>query len=276
MAAPTPILPTVCASALLGHVPGKGMRPLRLEDVPGFASEFLEFRGLNVPVELLRGLSEHQLKHVAHRADQAGCPFLALVDDALMPFHGGSIDASAVRLERLLLAAKAIGAASVGVRVPCEGDDAQVSRIARSVREVLEGLSRHEVLMLLRPSAPGLGSVERFTTFIQRIGGFRIGAMVSSETLEESDPLGSLRRLAPYAGCIQLTPPMKRGKPDRAALTEFVRTVQAVGYQHSICLQLEPGPAAAKHLDAARAILVEAIGTAEAVAAAPAEDEEAA
>lgn len=254
MAIPAPILPTLCASALIGHEPGKGRAALTLADVPSFAAEFLDYRGIVVPVGLLRGLSEPKLKDLAHRADQAACPFLSIVDDDLLPFHGTDIDASAARLERLLIAARALGAASVGVRVPCEGDDPQVARVARSVREVLEGLSHHEVIVLLRPGTPGLGTTDRFTAFVQRIGGFRIGGMVSSANLDPEDRLGSLRRLAPYCGCIRLAPTMKRNQPDKADLASFIKTVQAVGYQNPICIEVPAGPHAVKQLDAVRSV----------------------
>ncbi|MDA0802376.1 MAG: hypothetical protein O2819_01265 [Planctomycetota bacterium] len=283
MAAAAPILLTLCAGALVGHLPVRGRTALGLPDVPAYAAEFLGYRGLNAPTSLLRGLTEAQLRHLAHRADQAGCPFLAIVDDSPMLFSGDSIDGSAERLERLLLAARALGAAQVGIRIPCEGDDTEVSRIARSVRETLESVARHEVMLLLRPCAPGLADTERFTAFIQRIGGFRIGGMASSDLLQGPDELASLRRLAPYSGCVRLLPPLRRGKPDRPYIQSFMVALGAVGYQSSLCVTVPAGKDAAKVLEAtgalirgclepaARHIGVGAAGGVEADADAPAE-----
>ncbi len=259
MASAAPILPTTCAASLVGHVPAKGRAPLELADVPAFAAEFLGFRGLNAPVGSLRGMSEAQLQHLAHRADQAACPFLALVDDGILPFDGPSIDASTARLDRLLRAARAIGAAHVGVRVPCEGGEPELARVARSVREALGEVSRHEVTVLLRPCAPGMRDLDRFTALIQRIGGFRIGAMSSTAMLGGDQWLAAIRRLAPYSGCVQLVPPVKRSKPDGAYIKTFVHALVGVGYQNSVCVTVEAGKDTAKVLDAATTIFRESL-----------------
>ncbi len=259
MASAAPILPTTCAASLVGHVPGKGRAPLAMGDVPAFASEFLGFRGLNAPVQALRGLSDAQLQQLAHRADQAGCPFLALVDDTLLPFDGPSIDASTTRLDRLLRAARMIGAAHVGVRIPCEGGEPEMARVARSVREALGEVSRHEITVLLRPCAPGMQDLERFTALIQRIGGFRIGAMASTAMLEGDGWLAGVRRIAPYSGCIQLVPPIKRSKPDGAYIKAFVHALVGVGFQNSVCVTVEGSKDVAKVLDMASTMFREAL-----------------
>ncbi|MDA1008373.1 MAG: hypothetical protein O2800_05150 [Planctomycetota bacterium] len=250
------LLPSVSAATLVGVTPPRSRKPLELLDVPGYAAEFLDLRGINIPAPLLRGMSENQLLALAHRADQAGCPCLVVVDGEPLDFTSETLEASIDRVTRLARVAKLLGCAHIGIRATCGEGDAAFSETARGIRAALESIHRVEVMMLLRPGGSGICDVERFTSLIQKIGGFRIGALPTMDHVRTlPDPTAALRRMTPYSGCIELPLPRIKTKLDSEFVQSMITTVQSVGYQNSICFECDDPKLALRLLEGARALL---------------------
>lgn len=221
--------------------------PLALYDVPDFAISEMGLRGIAIQASQLVGLGIQDLERIRDRADKSSCPVLLLVEDTAMDFGNPSNnvqDSIRARVQRLGVAATALGASCLGIS--CEGEDAEdrFDQAAVSIRNAMQMIDRHEVNLLLRPQ-PGLtGDPERLTELIKKVGGFRIGSLPDFKlAYQTGDFVAALRRLAPYAGAIYATLGDGKKKSDIApySLEDGLEAVLAVGYQNTICLHHE-GP----------------------------------
>ena len=187
------------------------------------------------------------LEKIRDCADKASCPVLLLVEDTPMQFGDPSNDAQDLiraRIQRLGVAATALGASCLGVSCDGENDEERFDQAAASIRNAMQMIDRHEVNLLLRPQ-PGLtADPERLTELIKKVGGFRIGSLPDFQLAHQTgDFVSALRRLAPYAGAMFATLGNGKKKSDVApySLEDGLEAVLAVGYQNTICLHHE-GP----------------------------------
>ena len=250
------LLLTLSAAALQDRIESKE-DSLTLQDVPDFANTELGLRGVTIQASQLVGLGIQDLEKIRDSADKASCPVLLLVEDTPMVFGDPSPAAQEMiraRIQRLGVAATALGASGLGVSCEGENDEQRFDQAAASIRSAMQTIDRHEVNLLLSPR-PGLtGEPERLTELIKKVGGFRIGSLPDFKLAHETgDFISALRRLAPYAGAMFATLGKGKKKSDVApySLAEGLEAVLAVGYQNTICLHHEgPGDAVAAIISA--------------------------
>jgi len=214
-----------------------------LHDLPQFATKELDLRGLNIHASLLAGWAPADLDRLRDRADKAGCPCLVLIEDSPLPLadpdpkrRGGAAD----RIRRLATAAHRLGCSSICVA--CEGADSQdvFDQLLAEFKATMPSIERMEINVLLAP-APGLTKkAERLTDLIKKIGGFRIGSLPSFQHAAESgDMVGTLRRLAPYAGTIQasISQIAKDGTHPAYDLGACVEAIKSVGFVNTLAIE---------------------------------------
>lgn len=205
------MLLTLSASCIRSmFAPGRGGRgKLSVMELPDLARRTLGLHGLNVPTDLLAGLSREQLERLRDRADKAGAACLVLVEDEPLPLgvESESVAAGAVdRLRRVVQAGQLLGCNAVTVR-PSGADAPEVlQRTAERMRKVVQSAEKIELNVLITPSEGLTASPERVTDLIKRIGGFRVGTFPDFQAAAASpDPVGYLRRLTPYAAVVSAT-----------------------------------------------------------------------
>ena len=242
---------TLSASALRDRIESDE-DALSLRDVPDFAITELGLRGVTIQASQLAGLGIQDLEQIRDSADKASCPVLLLVEDTPLSFGDPSEATQEMirsRIQRLGVAATALGASSVGVSCDGEDDEVRFDQAAVSIRNAMQMIDRHEVNLLLSPRKGLTGDPERLTELIKKVGGFRIGSLPDFKLAHETgDFVSALRRLAPYAGAMFATLGNGKKKSDLAPypLEEGLQAVLAVGYQNTICLHHEgPGDAVA-------------------------------
>jgi sugar phosphate isomerase/epimerase len=227
--------------------------PRTLFDVPGFASAELGLRGLSINVDMLGGFGSGDLDSLRHRADQAGCPCLVLVDDTLLEVghrDDAVTEAASERLARLASAASRLGCNAVSIRVSIpRGDEEAFVRGTTVLQEVLVRIERQELNLLLAAGPGATDSSEGLSTLIKQVGGFRIGALPTyGDPMADEDPVEYIRKMAPYAGAIHLRcEGFKRGGAHRGLdLAAGVLAAKAVGYQSNLVIDFvgEGDPAA--------------------------------
>ncbi len=234
-------------------------------DLPDYAIRFLELRGLNVPASMLSGWGLSHLDRLRDRADKAGCPCLVLVEDKPLDFGHKSVarrDKSALRVTRLAQAAHRLGCNALSVMCAGADTDAVFDQVAASVKAVMPGVERLELNLLIAPCAGLTFQPDRLTDLIKRVGGFRIGSLPSfAHAAETGDVVGTLRKLAPYAGAVHASVMGfdEAGKHNGYDLAECVEAIRSVGFVNTLAVDVVPKGDPSESLDLARAILTEAI-----------------
>ena len=264
----TQMLIALSAGSLRGLLT-RAKAPLALHDLPEYAREELDLRGLNLPTDMLAGKSLADLDRIRDRADRVGCPCLMVVETDPMDLAGADARQAAAldRLRRLATAANRLGCAFLGLKLKDIGTPAQMERAAQGLRAALAEMDRFEVNLLLQPHGGVLEKGEPLVELVKKVGGFRIGALPSFLHAHESGNMRDmLRRLAPYAQAMvaQVRGFNAKGEHLDWAIEPCIETLRAVGYGNMLSLEWAGKGDGVKHLTAARDILREALKAVEA------------
>jgi len=215
----------------LRHAPKRGREPVELMDIPEFVAQEFGLRGIQMPVDLIRGRTLRQMEDLRHNADKAGCPILVLSQDEPVDL-GIATDGSAAveRIAALGSAARHLGCSHVAVRVleSPERPDSVVSCTKRAI----DRLRKSDVGLLLRSGQGSPSGPSTLAELIRRIGGFHIGAMPSFEDAHASGDLsGAIRLLAPYSHLVEATiVGFGKSGHEKWDLGEAVDALRGVGY----------------------------------------------
>jgi len=234
-------------------------------ELPDFTIRQLQLRGLNVSASMFAGWSLQELDRLRDRADKAGCPLLVLIEDT--PLELGHTDperreAAAERVRRLAAAAHRLSCNALALACAGDDNDETFDLVAGEIRSLMPRVERMELNILLAPHDGLTFSPDRLTDLIKRIGGFRIGSLPSfGHAAATGDPIGTLRKLAPYAGAVQatvegFTPGGKHRGPD---LGECVAAIRSVGFLNTLAIDYVGKKDPIRQIEKARAILQEAI-----------------
>jgi hypothetical protein len=229
------ILLSLCAGCTMAPLPRKG-EPLAFLDIPAFVAEELELRGLVLPVDLVRGKSATDLERFRDEADRAHCPCLSLVHDSGLDF-GADAEGATKILTGLMRAAKLLGCGEVAVRL--SGASASTDVAVAPVRAVLQSAHAQDMNLLLRPTLDPLLDPAVLIERVKQIGGFHIGAMPTfAHAAATDDGIGTLRKLAPYAGVIEATVAgfAKDGQHSAWDLTAYVEALVSYGYTNKLAI----------------------------------------
>ena len=241
-----------------------GDQSFSMLDLPEYAITQLQLRGMNLPASMLSGWSLRDMDELRDRADKAGCPCLVLVEDQPLPFadDDAAKRAAAVdRVQRLAAAAHRLGCNALGLSVEAPNTDEAFELTATEVKEVMPGVERLELNLLIAPCDGLTADPERLTDLIKRIGGFRIGSLPSfGHAAESGDGVATLRKLAPYAGAIHATVNgfTKTGNHKGFDLAEYVTAIRSVGFVNTLAIDYRGHGDPAEGIDQARQILQEA------------------
>lgn len=187
---------------MLQPIPRKG-KPLDLLDMPRFVAEELELRGLNVPVEMIRGQSATTLEKLRDQGDRVQCPCLVLYQDEPLDFCTNEESATHT-LRSLGRAARYLGCSELAIRSSCPAG--KVVSVAATMKSALQVVQQFETNVLIRPMMSPIDSPEQVMELVKRIGGFHIGAMPSFAYAHASgEGLEALRKLAPYSAAIEVS-----------------------------------------------------------------------
>ena len=270
------MLIALSAGSLRGLL-ARAKAPLALHDLPTYAREELDLRGLNLPTDMLAGKSLADLDRIRDRADRVGCPCLMLVETDPVDLAGADARQAAAmeRLRRLATAANRLGCAFIGLKVKDVVTAAQLERASQGLRVALTEMDRFEVNLLLQPHGGMLEKGDPLVELVKKVGGFRIGALPSFQHAHDSGNMRDmLRRLAPYAQAMlaQVRGFNAKGEHLEWAIEPCIETLRAVGYGNMLSLEFTGKGDALKHLETARDIFREALKAVE-VAQAEAEEE---
>jgi hypothetical protein len=233
-------------------------------DLPDFAINELQLRGLNIPADLLHKRPLTDFDTFRDRADKAGCPCLVLYDSSPQSFGGADSYDAAERVQRLAVAANRLGCNALGIR--CGGPDSASTfdGTVRAIKSLMPSIERMELNLLLSPSEGLTSRPERLTDLIKRIGGFRIGALPDfAHAAECGDCVETLRKLAPYAGAIHATIQgfSKNGAHKGYDLAACVAAIRSVGFVNTLAIDYTGAGDPVQEIDKARLILQAAIDT---------------
>lgn len=265
------MLLTLCAGSLRGRLskhPGAGnSHGMSMLDVPAFVVKNLQLHGLNIPASMLTGWSLEDLDRLRDAADKAACPCLVLVEDTPQPL--GTTDdvrreAAAARVQRLAVAANRLGCNAIALTIDAKDDAESFDIAADQVRELLPGIERLELNVLISPHEGLTATTEKLTSLIKRIGGFRIGSLPSfgaAAAANAGNPIEGLRKLAPYAGAIHATIEgfNKKGAHKSWDLAECVTAIRSVGFLNTLAIDYTGEGDPVPNIEKARDILQAAI-----------------
>lgn len=229
------ILLSLSGSCLLQPIPRKGTK-LNLLDMPQFVAEELELRGLNLPVELIRGQNAATLEKMRDQADRVHCPCLILYQDEPLDFHGNP-EGATVSLKNLGRAAKMLGCSELAVRVNCPSES--ILSVSAAMKSAVAVLQQFEVNLLIRPSVKPVDSPEVIMDLVKRIGGFHISAMPSFANAHATgNGTETLRKLAPYSAAIEVTIAgfNKDGVHMGYNLDEYIESLLTLGYVNKLSI----------------------------------------
>ncbi len=239
------MLLTLCAGSMRGHLSPNGQAGgMTLFDLPQFVIKNLRLHGLNIPASLLAKWSLEDLDRLRDRADKAACPCLVLIQDTPLPLADSDDDrreAAAARVQRLAVAANRLGCNAIALKIDAPDTAEAFDMAADQMRELLPGIERLELNVLLAPHQGLTHATDRLTSLIKRIGGFRIGSLPSFGAAAEAsggDPIEGLRKLAPYAGAIHATVEgfNKNGAHASYDLRACVDAVRSVGFLNTLAI----------------------------------------
>jgi sugar phosphate isomerase/epimerase len=271
------MLIALSAGSLRGLL-ARAKAPLALHDLPEYAREELDLRGLNIPTDMLAGKALADLDRIRDRADRVGCPCLMLVETDPLDLAGADARQAAAmeRLRRLATAANRLGCAFVGLKLKDITSPAQLDRASQGLRAALAEMDRFEVNLLLQPHGGLLEKGDPLVDLVKKVGGFRIGALPSFQHAHESGNMRDmLRRLAPYAQAMvaQVRGFNAKGEHADWAIEPCIETLRAVGYGNMLSLEWAGKGDGLKHLVAARDIFREALKAVEVADTEATEDE---
>lgn len=204
------MLLTLTASSLRSMLTAsKGGKPrLALTDLPAYARDTLGLNGLNLSTDMLRGMRPEQIESLRERADRAGCACLLLIESSPQPLSdpGAAGDAAIERLARVAKAASLLGCNALAVSPSGPDDPTLIAPTALRLRKVIEVAEKLELSVLAAPTPGLLGTPERVTELLKKVGGFRVGTFPDFQAAAASaDPSNYLRRLTPYASVVSAT-----------------------------------------------------------------------
>lgn len=221
---------TLNATCLL-QPPRRGGAPVALMDIPEFVTQEFGLRGIQLPVELIRGRTLREMEDLRHNADKAGCPLLVLSQDDPIDLGAGTDCAEGVaRIGALGSAARHLGCSHVAIRTAAT--PARMDAVIASAKRAIDLLRKSDVGLLMRSGRDTMPDPTGLADVIRRIGGFHIGAMPSFQDAHASGDLGgAIRLLAPYSHMVEATI-IGFGKSghDKWDLGEAVEALRGVGY----------------------------------------------
>lgn len=204
--------------------------------MPQFVAEELELRGLNLPVEMIRGKNAATLEKMRDQADRVHCPCLILYQDEPLDFHGNP-DGSTSYLKNLGRAAKMLGCGELAVRVNCPSES--ILSISAAMKSAVDMLQQFEVNLLIRPAVKPVDFPEVIMDLVKRIGGFHISAMPSfANAYATGNGIETLRKLAPYSAAIEVTISgfNKEGRHIGLNLEEYIESLLNLGYVNKLSI----------------------------------------
>lgn len=232
---------------------GGGAGRLTIMELPAFTRRTLGLHGLNVPTDLLAGLSREELERFRERADKSGAACLAVIDHEPLALGAESESAGAAavdRLRRVVRAGQLLGCNAVAVRPAGPDTPEALQRTAERMRRVVQSAEKVELNVLITPGEGLTATPERVTDLIKKVGGFRVGTFPDFQTAAATpDPVAYLRRLTPYASVVSATTirfVSADGRPDPApadavqhqpyALKPLTDALLSVGYDGSLAV----------------------------------------
>ena len=256
------ILMTLAAGSLKGLIDSG---ELALVDIPEFTMREFDLRGLNVPASMFTGCSIEVFDQLRDNADKAGCPVLILVEDAplnCMVSDPTALKASMDRIQRLALAANRLGCNSLAISCSAPvGDEEAFEATAAGLKKAIAQIEDFDLNLLVAPVEGMTDDPDRLTDLIKKVGGFRIGSYPSfSHAHKSGDAHNTMRKLAPYAGGLEICARSKKGGDATIDGYEAVESVLGVGYQNTIALSFEGKGDPVTTLRAARRKVAEALG----------------
>jgi sugar phosphate isomerase/epimerase len=244
---------------------GEGDASMTILDVPEYTIRHLQLRGINVPASAFAGWSLTDLDRLRDRADKVGCPCLVLIEDTALPFGQADearVDEATDRVSRLAAAAHRLGCNALAISCDASETDDAFELAASQIKAVMPAVERLELNLLLAPREGLTRDADRLTELIKRVGGFRIGSLPSfGHAASTGDVIGTLRKLAPYAGSVQATVDRftKAGKHKGYDLAECIEAIRSVGFVNTVAIDYVGKTDPIDHIDKAREILTEAI-----------------
>lgn len=214
---------------------GEGSSPAvaSLLELPAYAHDHLQLRGLSVPASLLSGWSARDIDQLRDRADKSDCPCLLLVDEEpllLASSVSKEADFALHRLEQLLRAGHRLGASSVAFSVEADDTDEAMSNTAVACRTAMEAAERLEINMLIAPRAGLTQQPEQIGNLIKKVGGFRLGSFPDFlAACAADDPVTYMRRITPYGGAVNAS-----FESGTEPMDELMRAVISVGYNGAV------------------------------------------
>jgi sugar phosphate isomerase/epimerase len=261
------MLLTLATRSVRKLLSANGEQGLSLYDLPEYAIKTLQLRGLNLAFGTLldMNLRLEDLDQLRDRADKAGCPCLVLVDEAPLALAARSAAESQdalQRAQRLAVAANRLGCSAIAISCGGPDTDDAVDATVMQVKTFMPQIERLELTLLLRQHAGSLGSADRLTELIKRIGGFRIGSLPDfGQAAASGELLPSLRKLAPYAGAVHATVEgfTRTGAHKGYDLSACVEAIRSVGFVNTVAIDFTGGGDPLPNIERARAILQAAI-----------------
>lgn len=259
------MLLTLATGSLARRIAQNGDGALTMLDVPRFAFNQLQLRGLNVPASMLAGWSLPQMDRLRDAADKAGCPCLVLVQKVPLPLASddpAERQAAAERVRRLAVAANRLGCNSLAIRCGGPDTDEAFEQAATEIKALMPAVERLELNVLLAPGEGLTHEPDRLTELIKRIGGFRIGSLPDfAHAASTGDAVEALRRLAPYAGAVHATVEgfTKSGRHRGCDLAACVAAIRSVGFLNTLAIDYTGEDDPVESIERARDILQAAI-----------------
>ena len=258
---------TLATRSLRTLVSGNGAGSLAMLDIPEFAMQQLNLRGLNVLSSMLSGWSLEDLDQLRDRADKAGCPCLVLIEDRPLPFatkKEAARQATAERARRLAVAANRLGCNALALQCEAPDTDEAMDQTATELKEVMPTIERSELNLLIGPHEGLTASPQRLTDLLKRIGGFRVGSLPDfAHAAASGDLVNTLRQLAPYAGAVHATVDTfdRNGKHKSYDLAQGVEAIRSVGFVNTLAIDYVGSGDPVANIEKARQILMDAIET---------------
>jgi len=256
---------TLSTASLQALLDPKADPPRTLMDVPDFTMNTLQLRGLNINTSQLSGWSLTDLDGLRDKADKAACPCLVLFEEDALSFgHDDEAEYDAVteRIKRLATAANRLGCNALAVRCDAADSDERMEMAAGHFKDLMVAIEHMELNLLIAPHEGMTHDPDRLTELIKQVGGFRIGAMPTfARGQSEEVELEHLRKLAPYAGAIQLrVESFNRNKRHKGlGLATAIETIRKVGYVNTVTIDYIGGGDPSRDIELARAELQAAI-----------------